>query len=121
MFAIGLTALVLATSPADAFAAPLWDVKASWGPTDLPAGSEGQVQVQARNSGDEADEIPLRITDRLPAGVTAKAIHWQEKYEGADLTAASPSSSCAGVGTGEVECSIEGSVLENLSTPFPQS
>jgi hypothetical protein len=114
MLAIGLVALVFALSPADAFAGPLWDVKASWGPTDLSAGSEGQVQVQARNLGDEASEAPLRITDRLPAGVTAKSINWQA--EGADL----PGAACSGAGTGEVECSIAGLTLGSLSTPFPQ-
>ncbi len=94
-------------------AGPLWDVKASWGPTDLAPGGNGQFQLQARNLGDEATEERLTITDVLPTGVTATAIHWGTS--GANP----PTSTCSGVGTEEVSCSLEGAELAALSTPFP--
>jgi hypothetical protein len=57
-----------------ATAAPLYDVKATWAPTKLVPGQEGQFIVQARNIGSENSGAELTITDELPNGVKATGV-----------------------------------------------
>lgn len=114
-----LLALGIAASPAHAAVGPVWDVRATWGDTNLPPGGEGQMQVQARNIGDEPSEAALAIVDELPPGVTAKAIHWENGPGGTDLTADPPFASCSGAGAGTVTCTMTGALLGERSIPFP--
>ncbi len=122
---IGLAVLAAAVSaavPAQAVVGPLWDVRASWGDTNLPPGGEGQFEVRVRNVGDAPSSFaqPLVVEDRLPAGVVAKRIHWA--YNGMGLA-----NLCTGKGTGTVTCSSakanaeQLAALEYLSQPFPQA
>ncbi len=83
--AIELTALVLSvlavvlTSAATAAAeVPRWRVISTTAPANLAPGSEGVVTVLAYNVGDvamPASSSPIKITDRLPAGLKAIAVH----------------------------------------------
>jgi len=65
----------LAGNPSPAFAeAPSWQVMAEAAPTNLPPGGEGQIVVAASNLGDSAANgttTAVKITDALPAGLTA--------------------------------------------------
>ena len=72
--ALALIVATLAATP-QASAAPLYDVKASWGSTTLPPGGEGQFSLQVRNIGTEDGKGDLIIVDQLPGGVTATDIH----------------------------------------------
>jgi hypothetical protein len=71
-----LACATVASSGASAAIGPYWDVKASWGDTNLPPGGEGEFQLQVRNVGDEGSEEALTVTDQLPEGVTANNIDW---------------------------------------------
>jgi hypothetical protein len=97
---------------------PIYDIKATWGNTNLPPGGVGQFTVQARNLGDEASSAsgdPLQITDELPAGVQVTDIHLM--YGGFQLN---PSfSECTGIGTGTATCELSESFLEILTQPEP--
>lgn len=84
-------------------AAPLYDIKATWGDTNLTPGGEGQFTIQARNIGDATGNTPLTITDQLPVGVTITAIAWPGE---SDL-----SSFCSGVGTSTLTCTMPTSDL----------
>ena len=97
-----LATLALGSAPARA-AGPLYDIKATWGDTNLPPGGEGQFVIQARNIGDATGNAPLTITDQLPAAVTITAIHWPGD---SDL-----SSLCSGVGTSLLNCTMPASDL----------
>ena len=100
--ACALICLRLASS-ARAAVGPLYNVHATWGPTNLTPGdtkantAEGQFALQVQNVGDAVGAEDLTIVDKLPAGVTATAVHWPdpllEKEE-----------HCSGVGSGEVKC-----------------
>ena len=93
---VGLVVLgLLACGATAAQAATRADVKATWGDTDLPPGSEGQFTVQVRNIGEAAFSPGLTITDELPVGVTATQVIWPET-----------SGSCRGVGTETVTCEL---------------
>jgi hypothetical protein len=73
---------------------PKFVVKASWGPTNMPPGGEGQINLVARNVGDEAGHGALILRDELPEGVTAKEINGELAFF------------CSGAGTGIVTCSF---------------
>jgi hypothetical protein len=115
----GLTALLAACCtafPAGAAAAPVWDVKATWGDTNLPGSTNpfarfGQFTVQVQNVGDELVEEDLTITDQLPAGVTVTAIHWDYRL-GIGTPNLNPF--CSGVGTGVVTCVAPGHLLDEV-------
>lgn len=79
-------------------AAPLYDIKATWGDTNLTPGGEGQFTIQARNIGDATGKAPLTITDQLPSGVTITSIAWPGE---SDL-----SSLCSGIGTSTLTCAM---------------
>ena len=104
--------LAFAGASAEAEPGPFWDVRTSWGDTNLPPGGEGEFQLQVRNVGDEGSEEPLTITDELPAGVTAGNVDWgsepvQLEGELFGSTVQVPvdlSQFCSGVGTGTVTC-----------------
>jgi hypothetical protein len=98
LLALSLLAAWL-VAPARAAAAPLYDVRATWGDTNLPPGGEGQFQIQVRNIGAEDGKGPMTVTDQLPAGVTATHIaspyvSFGEPFE------------CTGIGEEEVECTL---------------
>jgi hypothetical protein len=67
---------MLAIQNAGAATGVVADVKATWGDTNLPPGGEGVFAIQARDVGSEDLEPGLKITDELPAGVTATSINW---------------------------------------------
>ena len=104
-----LLAVTLAGPLAPAAAAPLYDVKATWGDTNLTPGGAGQFLVQVRNIGDEASEEELTITDEFPEGVEVTGIHMSLGVDYSGL--------CSGVGTGTLECSLEGPLLAQLAAP----
>jgi uncharacterized repeat protein (TIGR01451 family) len=107
---IGLlcAAAALCAAPG-ASAAPLYDIHATWGPTNLPPGGVGQFTLQVRNIGDEAAEQKLVITDQLPQGVQIKqgGISWRDALGIENLT-----QFCTGVGTELLKC-----VVPAASTP----
>ncbi len=121
-----LAAAVCVAVPAQAVVGPLWDVRASWGDTNLPPGGEGQFEVRVRNVGDAPSSFAqsLVVEDKLPAGVVAKRIHWTYLLPNKDVSLANL---CTGKSTGTVTCSSakanaeQLSVLEYLSQPFPQA
>lgn len=110
--AAAFLAVVFPTALATAAAGPLWDVKATWGDTNLPPGGEGEFQLQVRNLGDEGSEEPLVISDSLPPGVIVKNIDWgttpvslKGEFNGFPLTVpVDLSQFCTGVGTGVATC-----------------
>src|SRR6266516_4177337 len=93
--------LLMATFASSAEAAsPRFDVKATWGDTNLTPGGEGQFEVQFRNIGDaDAAETEFTITEELPAGVEVTNIEWNGYF--GDL-----SFLCSGVGTNTATCNI---------------
>ncbi len=99
--------------PAHAAVGPLYDVKATWGDTNLTPGdsniltAEGQFMLQVRNVGDTVGSGTLTVKDQLPAGVTATAIDWP----------GSPPFTCGGLGTGTVTCSLDPSSVAQLTKP----
>jgi hypothetical protein len=102
---------------ARAAADPLYDVKATWGDTNLPPGdgklktADAEFVIQARNVGDLAgSEEPLVLSDRLPAGLTVTAIDWSQ---GTDY-----SPFCSGIGTGTATCTLPGPLVPALA-PAP--
>jgi hypothetical protein len=71
-------ATVALTFASPASAAPLYDLKATWGPTVLPPGGEGQFEIQARNVSEQTSgQKALTIADVLPAGLSVEAIRWK--------------------------------------------
>jgi hypothetical protein len=107
-----LAILVFASTSAQAEPGPFWDVKASWGDTNLPPGGEGEFQLQVRNVGGEGSEESLTITDQLPAGVTASNVDWGtepvplegELFGSTVQVPVDLSQFCSGMGTGTVTC-----------------
>ena len=104
-----LATLVLGNAAAQA-AGPLYDIKATWGDTNLPPGGEGQFVIQARNIGDATGNAPLTITDQLPPAVTITAIHWPGDTELSPL--------CSGLGTSSLSCTMPTSDLP-IYAPSP--
>jgi hypothetical protein len=96
---IALAMLALGTASAQA-AAPRYDIKATWGDTNLAPGGAGEFTIQARNIGDATGAAPLTITDHLPPSVKITAIDWHEL-----------SPLCSGVGTATLTCTIPASEL----------
>jgi hypothetical protein len=84
-------------SPSGALAGPLYDVKATWGDTNLPPGGEGQFAIQTRNIGDQDGKGPITIVDELPEGVKASHI-------AAPFGSIGEHFECSGIGTDTVEC-----------------
>jgi hypothetical protein len=76
---LALLAVLVITGSASAAVGPLYDVKATWGPTNLPPGGVGQFILQARNVGDEVAAKKLFIADELPAGVKAMDVSWRNR------------------------------------------
>lgn len=107
---------VALTAPARAAVGPLYDVKASWGDTNLSPGdtnsgtSEGQFVVRVRNVGDATGSKDLVIEDRLPGKVTATAVHWP--------VAELDTEDCIGVGTGTVTCTVDATLLPSRLAPL---
>ena len=116
-----LTALLLAlalSATARAATGPLYDVKATWGPTELAPGGQGQFAIWARNIGDEAGaEETLTITDNLPTGVTATHIYWSTSSAPNTNTLAA---NCSGLGSGTVKCELPAAQVPKLA-PAPKS
>jgi hypothetical protein len=101
----------------------LYDVKATWGDTNLPPGGEGRFLIQVRNIGDLDGAGPLVITDSFPAALTITNIDWSytENDKKVDLVAegacpaedghAEPVSS----GTHELECELSAKQVAALA------
>jgi len=97
VFGAALALPLLASAGARA-AAPIYDVKATWGDTNLPPGGEGQFSVQVRNIGDGTAEEAFTIKDELPEGVKVTNITWNGGLELSFL--------CTGVGTETATCEL---------------
>ena len=112
------TAFLAVAGPAAAATGPLYDVKATWGDTNLGARGdegelgEGQLAIQVRNIGDQTGAAPLTITDQLPPAATITAIAWLGQSD-LDL-----SSLCTGVGTAALSCTMPASDLPTYA-PAP--
>ncbi len=65
---------------------PRWQFSLTPVPTNLPPGGEGQIVLLAWNLGGEAEGAPVTITDDLPPGVTATAVHGETELAGEHLT-----------------------------------
>jgi hypothetical protein len=97
---IGLAVVTLGSAVPAQAAAPRFDIKATWGDTNLPPGEDGLFTVQARNIGDAPGaEEPFTITNQLPAGVTVTGITWDGNF--GDFS--SPPF-CSGIGTETATC-----------------
>jgi hypothetical protein len=115
---LGTVLLVLLcwTAPARAAVGPLYDVKATWGPTYLTPGdtkadtAEAQFSIQVRNVGDAVGNEDLIITDELPIGVRATAINWPNPNLSAEKL-------CTGTGTERVECKVPAALLASELAP----
>ncbi len=117
MTAIACVTAIFAASATQAAAAPVSDVKTTWGDTNLTPGGEGQFEVQVRNIGDANFSPGLTITEQLPPGVTATDITWGGKtvfhFCGEEVGWALcqaffgiPEPTCTGIGTETVECEL---------------
>lgn len=104
---VGLVAVCvgIGVAPAQAIAGPLYDIKATWGDSNLPPGGTAQFKLQVRNIGDQAGAEDVTIVDGLPAGVTVTGFKWRGLF-GFDL-----SSGCSGVGTGTATCVLSSGLL----------
>ena len=100
-----LLAASVAASPARAAVGPLYDIKATWGNTNLPPGGEGRFGLWVRHIGDEDSTEGLLIKDQLPAGVTAT--NFDFFFFGEDFA----DFFCTGTGTETVECFVPGEFL----------
>jgi hypothetical protein len=109
---LGFAAALLAASPPQVLAGPLYDIHAHWADTNLPPGGEGLFIVEARNLGDAAGGEDLSIVDQLPAGVTVKALRFRP-VEGVELAG----TNCSGVGTETAECFLEAAELPTYAKP----
>jgi hypothetical protein len=101
--AVALAAMVVAMLiivPAQAAAAPVYTIKATWGDSVLQRGGQGEFILAARNVGTSGGSGPLTIRDELPAGVKITAIDWNQWKFNLEL-----SSFCSGIGTSTVTCS----------------
>ncbi len=85
---VAAIALVLAAGVPAAFAeealpeAPWWHVNVGSRPTALAPGGEGTIAVLATNLGDgqvNGESVPVTLTDKLPAGVSAISAHFESK------------------------------------------
>ncbi len=103
-----LFAVAVFAAPARAAAGPLYDIKATWGNTNLPPGGEGQLVLQTRNIGGGTNEEEVTISDQLPPGVTVANVEWLPF--GSDVAPLF----CTGQGTETLTCSIPGSLVPIL-------
>ena len=108
---LGAALSLLIALPASAgAAAPVYDVKATWGPTGIAPGSEGQFAIWTRNIGDgPGGGKALFIKDKLPAGVTATGIEFSQEKD--------YSGNCFGLKTSTVECFLSVSQLAEVAAP----
>lgn len=116
------TALLLGAfgQAADASAAPVFEIKAMWGDTELGAPDigatgpghehQGQFVLQVRNLGDSEGGLEdLQIADALPSGVTATGVSWGPE--------GSLSADCTGVGTQTVTCTLPAAEVPGETVP----
>lgn len=92
---------------------PLYDIKATWGNTNLPPGGEGQFTVQARVLNGEAPSEFVQISDQLPEGVRVSAIHFIFSNSPLNPELAS----CSGIGTRTATCELSVAYLEAQGLP----
>jgi hypothetical protein len=72
-----LAAGALLVGSAPALASPFWSVTTRTVPSNLAPGGSGEIAVRATNLGDDTADgagEPIRISDKLPPGLTATAI-----------------------------------------------
>ena len=76
--ALTLTLTLTLALAAPAFAeAPWWSIYAEAGPTHLPPGGEGHINIEVGDLGDRevnASKEPVKLRDALPAGLTAVSV-----------------------------------------------
>lgn len=117
--ATALLAVLTLSAVSQAAVGPLYGVHATWGPTNLAPGdtkadtAEAQFAIQVQNVGDAAGGEDLVITDDLPAGVRATAIHWPDPQIDEE-------EHCSGVGSGKVECVLPASMVPTHAAPAGQ-
>jgi hypothetical protein len=95
-FLVAIVSLLgsVAATPALAEEAPRWQLSVTPVPTHLPPGGEGQIVLLAWNLGGESNGAPVTITDDLPPGVTATAIHSTTEMAGEGLPESKEPMSC---------------------------
>ena len=110
---VGLAAVAATVLGAASTAAakPVYDIKATWGDTNLAPGGVGQFQIVARNLSEQTaiakSSEKLTIADTLPAGVTVTAIRWGS----GTLVLSTLTKACSGVGTKTATCVMPPSLL----------
>ncbi len=107
-----LSALAALSVAAPASATPLYDVKATWGPTNLPPDGVGQFTIQVRNIGDASAEKKLFISDQLPPGFEITDISWRDALDTKDFT-----SFCSGVETEILNCVVPAASTPKIAPP----
>ena len=116
---VGLSILILVSTCvgfAQGAAGPQFDVKATWAPTILTAGEEGQFAIWPRNIGDApGTEEDLTITDKLPDGVEVMGIYWSTTNV---PDVGTLSTYCGGIGSSEVNCNLPATRVPALA-PAP--
>jgi hypothetical protein len=107
---IATAVLALAAAAPPAAAAPLYDIKATWGDTNLPPGNEGQFSIEVRNIGTQDGDGALVIEDQLPVGVTATHIEGPFANYGGGYE-------CSGLTTEKVKCTMSDFWVSEFEPP----
>lgn len=116
--------LVLGTGVAYA-GVPGWLVRSYANPANLAPGGNGEIIVDAVNVGGadaNAEAAAIELTDKLPPGLTAKAISSEVEGGSVRFSCSAPSASCqANSGVlypyGEIRVKIAVSVAQDVSSP----
>ena len=73
-FSVGLLVVALSTAAPALAQKPYWHLSSGSAPSRLLPGGKGEVIVNATNLGDAIASGPITITDKLPSGLTARAV-----------------------------------------------
>jgi uncharacterized repeat protein (TIGR01451 family) len=88
---VSATATLFACAAPPALAAePWWHLDAGSRPASLVPGSEGEIVLTAENVGNAAANVPVRVSDTLPAGLRAVGIAGTKPKPGGSLTETVP-------------------------------
>jgi hypothetical protein len=82
-----------------------WHIDAGSIPTNLPPGGEGQISLVAQNLGDAVPDAQVTVTDKLPAGLTARSVTFTTSVFGPELAKIFGGIFCT-LATSEVSCSL---------------
>jgi hypothetical protein len=72
--AIAACCCLLAPSPAAAAPSPWWHLTSTLRPASIPPGGEGTIVVEALNIGSGPSTGPTKLSDILPAGLSAESV-----------------------------------------------